>query len=614
MASGLENIETVESPFRRFVTTIGVFPTAFTDAVTYYECLAYLVKYMEETMIPAINENAEAVEELQGLYIQLKAFVDNYFDNLDVQQEINNKLDEMVEDGTLQDLINAYLQPNVEWTFDTVADMKASTNLVAGSYAQTLGFHTLNDGGGAIYKISDSGTANEMDVIAVGNLYANICTYSTINVKQLGAYGNNTNDDTSILNFALSKFKWKKVYIPSGTYKITATVNVTEGKELYGDGMFISILSYDGSSNAVEIINNYFGTLSIHDLSIHKNGGYTASDTTSVGINISKGTNNREVSNLYLTKVSVRYFGRNFNCSVAGALLNAHFDKCKFEGGYYNVYMVGGFNNNYDGCRFGEAVHSGFYQQSGESKFVACSFEGNKRGVNLLNSDGSYSFIDCFFENTDNTQASDIALITVTPIDLNLIQNISVINCHFYGAYTQVFLTKVKRATFINNTMLNAGNGCVNFGYTNPDIESIVFINNNFNIKPYTGSKFVSFVDEDCQDTGWIDVDTSNVTHGRFTNFKIRKIGKIVYWNGILDNITDADLYQATGITLPSGFIPDHPASIVRIASMSQGNQGDFSKSASIRIGNNYVTVAGYSATSNALNQIDLSSISYIGK
>lgn len=106
MASGLENIETIESPFRRFVTTIGVFPTAFTDAMTYYECLAYLVKYMEETMIPAINENAEAVEELQGLYIQLKSFVDNYFDNLDVQEEINNKLDQMVTDGTFSELFS----------------------------------------------------------------------------------------------------------------------------------------------------------------------------------------------------------------------------------------------------------------------------------------------------------------------------------------------------------------------------------------------------------------------------------------------------------------------------------------------------------------------------
>ena len=106
MASGLENIETIESPFRRFVTTIGVFPTAFTDAMTYYECLAYLVKYLEDTVIPAVNENAEALEELQTLFIQLKTYVDDYFTNLDVQTEINNKLDKMAQDGSFQPLLD----------------------------------------------------------------------------------------------------------------------------------------------------------------------------------------------------------------------------------------------------------------------------------------------------------------------------------------------------------------------------------------------------------------------------------------------------------------------------------------------------------------------------
>lgn len=173
MASGLQNIETVESPFRKFVTTIGVFPTAFTDAMTYYECLAYLVQYMENTMIPAINENAEAVEELQEKYIELKTFVDTYFDNLDVQEEINNKLDEMAEDGTLQEIITTYIQSNVAWTFDNVEEMQEATNLVNGSYAQTLGRSSVGDGGGAMYKILDTGTPDNLNVFAIGdNLYA----------------------------------------------------------------------------------------------------------------------------------------------------------------------------------------------------------------------------------------------------------------------------------------------------------------------------------------------------------------------------------------------------------------------------------------------------------
>ena len=118
MASGLKNIETIESPFRRFVTTIGVFPTAFTYAMTYYECLAYLVKYLEETVIPAVNDNAEALAELQSLFVELKSYVDNYFDNLDVQQEINNKLERMAQNGKLYEIIKPFVSDIIEPTLE----------------------------------------------------------------------------------------------------------------------------------------------------------------------------------------------------------------------------------------------------------------------------------------------------------------------------------------------------------------------------------------------------------------------------------------------------------------------------------------------------------------
>lgn len=206
MASGLENIETIESPFRRFVTTIGVFPTAFTDAMTYYECLAYLVKYIEDTVIPAVNENAEALEELQQYYAQLKSYIDNYFANLDVQDEINNKLDQMAEDGTLQEIITTYIQANVTWTFDSVADMKNATNLVAGSYAQTLGYYNKNDGGGAIYYITDTADTNEIQETIGSTLYAtlsNVKTEGYIDLRWLGADNSGVNDSADELEQAL---------------------------------------------------------------------------------------------------------------------------------------------------------------------------------------------------------------------------------------------------------------------------------------------------------------------------------------------------------------------------------------------------------------------------
>lgn len=81
-------------------------PVAFDESMSYYETLCGLLYYLKEVVIPTVNNNADAVAELQGLYEELKTYVDNYFTNLDVQEEINNKLDQMVEDGTLAKIIN----------------------------------------------------------------------------------------------------------------------------------------------------------------------------------------------------------------------------------------------------------------------------------------------------------------------------------------------------------------------------------------------------------------------------------------------------------------------------------------------------------------------------
>lgn len=102
----LKTVESLDtSPFKKMIMTIGELPTSFVESMTYYELLTWFCNYLENTVIPTINNNAEAVEELQGLFTELKSYVDNYFDNLDVQQEINQKLDLMAQDGTLSNLI-----------------------------------------------------------------------------------------------------------------------------------------------------------------------------------------------------------------------------------------------------------------------------------------------------------------------------------------------------------------------------------------------------------------------------------------------------------------------------------------------------------------------------
>ena len=105
MNNDLRPINTIPN-FKRFCMTIGELPTSYLETMTYYEMLVWFTEYMKNTIIPTINNNGLTVEELQNKYIELKSNVDNHFTNLDVQQEINNKLDEMAQSGELGELIH----------------------------------------------------------------------------------------------------------------------------------------------------------------------------------------------------------------------------------------------------------------------------------------------------------------------------------------------------------------------------------------------------------------------------------------------------------------------------------------------------------------------------
>ena len=202
------------------------------DALTNYELICKVVEYLNK-VIASQNEVITVANTLSAEFQQLHDYVANYFDNLDVQEEINNKLDAMVEAGTLQEIITTYIQSNVAWTFDTVADMKLATNLVSGSYARTLGFHSLNDGGGATYHITDTGTANERDVIAIGSLFAVLVLEKQVTPEMYGAYGDNTNDDTDAWQGAVDSGRDVKAFNKTyrvGKIDVTKNINIDCGQ------------------------------------------------------------------------------------------------------------------------------------------------------------------------------------------------------------------------------------------------------------------------------------------------------------------------------------------------------------------------------------------------
>ena len=112
------------------------------DAITNYELLQAVIKYLN-TIIENENNVESNVTALYNAFVNLHDYVETFFENLDVQDEVNTKLDEMVEDGTLESLLLNYSQ--VTKVFDTYTDMIFDTSTyVNGMKLKTLGYYLVH--------------------------------------------------------------------------------------------------------------------------------------------------------------------------------------------------------------------------------------------------------------------------------------------------------------------------------------------------------------------------------------------------------------------------------------------------------------------------------------
>lgn len=100
----LGNYRTLQ-PFRYWCQK--VLPLVYDDSLSYYELLCKVVDYLNKTMEDVETLHGD-VTNLHTAYEELQNYVNNYFSTLDVQEEINNKLDQMANDGTLNILLQMH--------------------------------------------------------------------------------------------------------------------------------------------------------------------------------------------------------------------------------------------------------------------------------------------------------------------------------------------------------------------------------------------------------------------------------------------------------------------------------------------------------------------------
>ena len=145
-----------------------------------------------------ISEVKKAIEGFKALSAKTDDFettlnnaleyINNYFKNLDVQEEINNKLEEMKNNGELADIIAAFLKaPNY---YLSVQKMVADTTITNNSVAITASYNTAANDGSCLYWIHTP-KSYAFEIALSNNLYAYPCPMGIPTVREFGATANN---------------------------------------------------------------------------------------------------------------------------------------------------------------------------------------------------------------------------------------------------------------------------------------------------------------------------------------------------------------------------------------------------------------------------------------
>lgn len=397
-----------------------------------------------ETFETNVNETVNHyIEEFTTLY----NYVHDYFDNLDVQEEINNKLDAMVEAGTLQDILLNYA--TVSKVYETTRAMLADAdNLVVGEKVRTLGYYTLNDGGGAEFVITDT-TTTRYQITLGDSKYATLISRN-INVDQLGANGGNnalsyyfdTLEDAQAvypnatalteliggvaIQCAIDYFHDNKIELNANTYYISSALstNTNNRVHLCGNSKWKSVIrkiGVEGSENTILILGSSSSRNVIENIDFV--GPDEVTDTTQATLESYK-TNGILFNSSSYNQINNCVFrqcgsGIKFTYSWTNTITDCYFARCN-----YGINSGGASANNcleINHC-FTEYCNYGIYLGEGRSQLVInCDVEHcNVHGIRKTN-EGDIQILSSYFE-------SDIEIF----YGQTYTRNVLIASCSFY--------------------------------------------------------------------------------------------------------------------------------------------------------------------------------------
>ena len=239
------------TPFKWFVLENFPFIEADFDALTDWQIFCKLGKEINK-IIDSQNVVGTEMEKFSQAFIELKNYVDTFFENLDVQEEVNKKLNEMAEDGTLDNILQKYINNNVKRVYNTLNELINDENLVPNLKCETLGYYTINDNGKADYIITESKPNTYYVNLKNGN-YAQLIS-NNINVNQFGAYGDGIHNDTEFIQNAIDYCEQNSLLLNfnSNSIYLINTLNINGFLSINGN---MATLKANTSNSMINIDN-----------------------------------------------------------------------------------------------------------------------------------------------------------------------------------------------------------------------------------------------------------------------------------------------------------------------------------------------------------------------
>jgi hypothetical protein len=357
------------------------------------------------------------------------------------------------------------------------------------TYTTTVTAANLNKGETAI----QSAQAGVDTLTATVPLKANLW----LNVKDYGAVGDGTNDDTSAIVSALAALPSSgntvggTVFFPPGVYKVTSQIALGYNQQLVGSGKGEFLQAYGSTTikstlngQAIVVLGNRYGW-SIRDLAITGDRTLASQDLLTIG---AADNLNPSVQGT-LERIYVSQAGRD-NLVLADALhvhaVGSYFHMAK----RYNLRTTGQSNSNkFTKCNFREADQWGVYVGAGYGIVLdCCTIESNNRDAtgaygglwvdpNSADAAASISLLmlGCHFEENSKTTGKPIQVstgtrgCTVTEIDSLYTETDSTrqvtiasgewtsINVHS-NLTTHAAVTSTRPVMFVNPRKEGAGN------------------------------------------------------------------------------------------------------------------------------------------------------------